>query len=163
MIKRFCLTMGRLIKQVCRVPKIIAHAGRERRFRAIRNQNEAERLDRICNPSKYRGKWCYPKAQGTWPDEPLWPEIRCLKKVGFYPIWWPRPLVHAQAGCRPAFVINSLSGTKKNLPARTKPNFVGPASPGEHFSSGVRRAFHFPENAGVGFYPIYKSRPVQDV
>ena len=73
-----------------------------------------------------------------------------------------------------AFVINSLSGTKnisdggavadaKHLPARTKPNFAGPASPGEHFSSGVRRAFHFPKNAGVGFYPIYRFRQLHDV
>ena len=53
-----------------------------------------------------------------------------------------------------AFVINSLSGTKNisdsgtaadanNLPAQTKHNFAGPALPGEHFSSGVHRAFQW--------------------
>lgn len=40
----------------------------------------------------------------------------------------------------------------------------GPASPGEHFSSGVRRAFQFsPHLDRVGFHPIYKTVKRVDV
>ena len=45
-----------LVKRVCRIPKIIVNAGKQRQRQAILNRREAERLDRICNPSKYRGK-----------------------------------------------------------------------------------------------------------
>jgi hypothetical protein len=50
-----------------------------------------------------------------------------------------------------------------NLPAWTKSNFAGPASPGEHFSSGVRGRSLSSDNDKVGFYPIYKSGPMKDV
>jgi hypothetical protein len=55
-MKKLCLALGRLLKQICLVPRTIANAGKQRRSRTIRNQREAERIDRICNPSKYRGK-----------------------------------------------------------------------------------------------------------
>jgi hypothetical protein len=45
-----------LVKRVCRIPQMIVNAGKRRQRQAILNQREAERLDRICNPSKYRGK-----------------------------------------------------------------------------------------------------------
>jgi hypothetical protein len=45
-----------LVKRACRIPKIIVNAGKQRQRQAILNRREAERLDRICNPSKYRGK-----------------------------------------------------------------------------------------------------------
>jgi len=38
------------------LPRTIAKAARRRRYHAIRDANEAERLDRIRNPSKYLGK-----------------------------------------------------------------------------------------------------------
>lgn len=55
-MKNLCRTLGRLLKGVCLVPKAIANAGKQRQRQAILNQREAERLDRILNPSKYRGK-----------------------------------------------------------------------------------------------------------
>jgi hypothetical protein len=38
------------------IPKNIADAVRQRQQQAALDKNEAERLDRICNPLKYRGK-----------------------------------------------------------------------------------------------------------
>jgi hypothetical protein len=55
-MKHFCRAFGRLLKQVCLVPKTIANAGKKRQRQMILNQREAERIDRICNPSKYRWK-----------------------------------------------------------------------------------------------------------
>ena len=48
--------LKQLFRQVCRLPKIIAGVFRDRRQQAVRNELEAERLDRIRNPEKYRGK-----------------------------------------------------------------------------------------------------------
>ena len=56
MIKNFCRTMDRLVNLVCLVPKTMVDAGKRRQRQTILNQREAERIDRICNPSKYRGK-----------------------------------------------------------------------------------------------------------
>jgi hypothetical protein len=51
--KHFYLTLRRLTKQV---PRAIAHLGEQRRQQALLAESEAERLDRIRNPAKYRGK-----------------------------------------------------------------------------------------------------------
>jgi hypothetical protein len=56
MIKHFFLTVGQLCKQAILLPKTIANAVENRRQQVVRNDLEAERLDRIRNPSKYRGK-----------------------------------------------------------------------------------------------------------
>jgi hypothetical protein len=56
MMKNLRLALDRLLKQVCLVSKTIANAGKQRQRQLILNQREAERLDRILNPSKYRGK-----------------------------------------------------------------------------------------------------------
>jgi hypothetical protein len=55
-LKHICLTLLQLAKQVCEVPQTIAHAVKQRRQQAVLNELEAERLDRIRNPSKYLGK-----------------------------------------------------------------------------------------------------------
>jgi hypothetical protein len=46
----------RLVRQVCRIPRNIRKAIKQRRRQTVLDKYEAERLDRICNPSKYRGK-----------------------------------------------------------------------------------------------------------
>jgi len=56
MLKNFCRFIGQLFKQVCLLPQTIVHAVRQRQQQVILNELEAERLDRIRNPSKYRGK-----------------------------------------------------------------------------------------------------------
>ena len=38
------------------LPRAIAQTGAQRKLRRARSVDEAERLDRIRNPSKYRGK-----------------------------------------------------------------------------------------------------------
>jgi hypothetical protein len=55
-LKFICLTFIQLVRQVCLIPKNIADAVRQRQQQAALDKNEAERLDRICNPLKYRGK-----------------------------------------------------------------------------------------------------------
>jgi len=55
-LKLICLTLFQLFKQACLLPQTAAQAVRERRQQAARNEREAERLDRIRNPSKYLGK-----------------------------------------------------------------------------------------------------------
>jgi hypothetical protein len=50
------LTLIQLVKQVWFLPQSIANAVQQRRRVAVRNELEAERLDRIRNPSKYLGK-----------------------------------------------------------------------------------------------------------
>lgn len=55
-LKDFCLNIMQIMKQVCLIPKTMVNAVKERQRQAVLNQNEAERLDRICNPLKYRGK-----------------------------------------------------------------------------------------------------------
>jgi hypothetical protein len=44
------------LKQVRLLPQRVAQALKEREARVMRDDDEAERLDRIRNPSKYRGK-----------------------------------------------------------------------------------------------------------
>ena len=55
-LKLICMTIFQLIKQVWLLPQTIANAIQQRRRRMVRNELEAERLDRIRNPSKYLGK-----------------------------------------------------------------------------------------------------------
>jgi len=45
-----------LVKDACLIPQMISQAFTQRKHRKIVNEFEAERLDRIRNPSKYRGK-----------------------------------------------------------------------------------------------------------
>ena len=55
-LKLIYLTFIQLIKQAYALPQTVAQAVRQRRQQAARNEREAERLDRIHNPSKYLGK-----------------------------------------------------------------------------------------------------------
>jgi len=50
------LTIFQLARQVWLLPQSIADAVQQRRQKIILKELEAERLDRIRNPSKYRGK-----------------------------------------------------------------------------------------------------------
>ena len=55
-LKLICLTLLQLIKQVWLLPQSVANAVNQRRRQVVLNEHEAERLDRIRNPSKYLGK-----------------------------------------------------------------------------------------------------------
>ena len=56
MLQLICRSVSRLVKRACSLPKTIANAIKQRQRQSVLKKNEAERLDRICNPSKYRGK-----------------------------------------------------------------------------------------------------------
>jgi hypothetical protein len=55
-LKLICLTIIQLVKQAWLLPQSVANAVKQRRLLVVRNELEAERLDRIRNPSKYLGK-----------------------------------------------------------------------------------------------------------
>ncbi len=55
-LKLIWLTLIQLVKQARLLPQSFAIAAKQRRRRTVLNELEAERLDRIRNPSKYRGK-----------------------------------------------------------------------------------------------------------
>ena len=55
-LKLICLTIIQLIRQVWLLPLTVTNAVKQRRQQVVRNELEAERLDRIRNPSKYLGK-----------------------------------------------------------------------------------------------------------
>jgi hypothetical protein len=55
-LKLICLTFLQLVKQVWLLPQSVANAVKQRRRQIVLNEHEAERLDRIRNPSKYLGK-----------------------------------------------------------------------------------------------------------
>jgi hypothetical protein len=55
-LQRIWLTFVQLVRQAGLLPQTITNVFKERRLQAGRNELEAERLDRIRNPSKYRGK-----------------------------------------------------------------------------------------------------------
>jgi hypothetical protein len=55
-LKLIYQTLIQLVKQVWFLPQTIANAASQRRLLAVRNEHEAERLDRIRYPSKYLGK-----------------------------------------------------------------------------------------------------------
>ena len=56
LLKQVCLTVSGMVSQVGLLPRTIANFFRRRRQRMVLNELEAERLDRIRNPDKYRGK-----------------------------------------------------------------------------------------------------------
>jgi len=56
MLKQLWLTFIQLAKQTWLLPKTIANLGKQRQRQTVLDEREAERLDRIRNPSKYRGK-----------------------------------------------------------------------------------------------------------
>jgi hypothetical protein len=51
-----CLTILQWFKQIAAIPQTIANAAKERERQRVLDEHEVERLDRIRNPSKYRGK-----------------------------------------------------------------------------------------------------------
>ena len=55
-LKLICMTFIQLVKQAWLLPQSITDAVKQRRRQVVRNEREAERLDRIRNPSKYLGK-----------------------------------------------------------------------------------------------------------
>ena len=55
-LKLIGLTIVQLVKQIILLPQTIAGALRQRKRQLVLNEHEAERLDRIRNPSKYLGK-----------------------------------------------------------------------------------------------------------
>jgi hypothetical protein len=55
-LKHIGSAIGQLIKQICQLPQAIANITRQRQQRMVLNEQEAERLDRIRHPEKYRGK-----------------------------------------------------------------------------------------------------------
>ena len=55
-LRLICLTLMQLAKQAWLLPQSVANALKQRRQQVVLNEQEAERLDRIRNPSKYRGK-----------------------------------------------------------------------------------------------------------
>jgi hypothetical protein len=55
-LKHICLTLIQLVKQACLLPQVFAKAVKQRQQQAVLNEREAERIDRIRNPSKYCGK-----------------------------------------------------------------------------------------------------------
>jgi len=55
-LKLIGLTTARLVGKITRLPQTFTTAFRHRRQQVVLNELEAERLDRIRNPSKYRGK-----------------------------------------------------------------------------------------------------------
>ncbi len=56
LLKFIWVTIIQAIRQVWLLPHTVANAAKQRREQAVRNELEAERLDRIRNPSKYLGK-----------------------------------------------------------------------------------------------------------
>jgi len=54
--KNIGLAFTQLAKQIWSLPKTLSDAAKQRQHRAILFKLETERLDRIRNPEKYRGK-----------------------------------------------------------------------------------------------------------
>jgi hypothetical protein len=55
-LKLIGLTIVHLVKQAWLLPRSLANASEDRRRQIVLDELEAERLDRIRNPSKYLGK-----------------------------------------------------------------------------------------------------------
>ncbi len=55
-LKLICLTIVNLVRQAWLLPQAVALTRQQRRRQLTRHQSEAERLDRIRNPSKYLGR-----------------------------------------------------------------------------------------------------------
>ena len=56
LLKLICLTIVDLAKHAWLLPQTITTALQQRRLKITRQEYEAERLDRIRNPSKYAGR-----------------------------------------------------------------------------------------------------------
>ena len=55
-LKLVWMTLVQLVRQVCQLPQEIVKAVNRRQQKTVIDKREAERIDRICNPLKYRGK-----------------------------------------------------------------------------------------------------------
>ena len=55
-LKHFFKTIVQLLKQACLFPEVLARTAKRRRQQIEFDKKEVERLDRIRNPEKYRGK-----------------------------------------------------------------------------------------------------------
>ena len=55
-LKQMGLILVQLAKQVWALPQTLAASARQRRVQVLLDERESERLDRIRNPDKYRGK-----------------------------------------------------------------------------------------------------------
>jgi len=55
-MKRICRTLLHLVKQAWRLPQEVGLAVKQRRRQTVLQELEAERLDRLRNPSKYVGR-----------------------------------------------------------------------------------------------------------
>jgi hypothetical protein len=55
-LKQLGLTLVQLAKQIWALPQTLATAAQQRRVQVLLDERESERLDRIRNPDKYRGK-----------------------------------------------------------------------------------------------------------
>ncbi len=55
-LKLLWMTFTQLVTQVCQLPQEIVKTIKRRQRKTALDKREAERLDRICNPIKYRGK-----------------------------------------------------------------------------------------------------------
>ena len=55
-LKLIGLTIVLLVRQVWLLPRTLMDLSRQKRLSAARSEREADRLDRIRNPSRYRGK-----------------------------------------------------------------------------------------------------------
>ena len=55
-LKQIYLVTIQLAKETLLLPQTVMNAVRQRGRQAVLDEHEAERLDRIRNPSKYRGK-----------------------------------------------------------------------------------------------------------
>jgi hypothetical protein len=50
------MTLTEFIQWIRAIPETLAKYAKERHLQSVRDEQEVERLDRIRNPSKYRGK-----------------------------------------------------------------------------------------------------------
>lgn len=55
-LKLIGLTLIQIGRQICMLPQTLVNAFKQRKAKARWEAHEAERLDRIRNPAKYRGK-----------------------------------------------------------------------------------------------------------
>lgn len=55
-LQQLGLTLFELGKQICRLPRMVVKALKQRQQQGVADAQESERLDRLRNPSKYQGK-----------------------------------------------------------------------------------------------------------
>ena len=55
-LKNIWMKVSQGFAKICPLPQAIANFARQRQQQVVLNELEAERLDRIRNPEKYRGK-----------------------------------------------------------------------------------------------------------